>query len=77
MATADFSSTSRNWPPSASLNLPIKYFVLNNDGYASIRASQSNFFGSPQVGCDERTGLMIPDLLQSGGGLRHPVRAHC
>ena len=46
------------------LNLPIKFFVLNNDGYASIRASQSNFFGSPQVGCDERTGLMIPDLLK-------------
>ena len=44
------------------LNLPIKFLVLNNDGYASIRASQSSFFGSPQVGCDERTGLMIPDL---------------
>jgi len=46
------------------LNLPIKFFVLNNDGYASIRASQSNFFGSPQVGCDKPTGLMIPDLLK-------------
>ena len=46
------------------LNLPIKYFVLNNDGYASIRASQNNFFGAPQVGCDGRTGLMLPDLLR-------------
>jgi acetolactate synthase-1/2/3 large subunit len=46
----------------ARLGLPIKYFVLNNDGYASIRASQINFFGSPQVGCDERTGLTIPDI---------------
>jgi acetolactate synthase-1/2/3 large subunit len=45
-------------------NLPVKYFVLNNDGYASIRASQSSFFGSPQVGCDERTGLTLPDLLK-------------
>jgi acetolactate synthase-1/2/3 large subunit len=44
------------------LNLPAKFFILNNDGYASIRASQANFFGSPVVGCDERTGLMIPDL---------------
>jgi acetolactate synthase-1/2/3 large subunit len=43
-------------------NLPIKFFVLNNDGYASIRASQTAFFGSPQVGCDERTGLMVPPL---------------
>ena len=44
------------------LNLPIKFFILNNDGYASIRASQSAFFGSPQVGCDGRTGLMTPDI---------------
>ena len=46
------------------LNLPVKFFVLNNDGYASIRASQANFFGSPQVGCDDRTGLMIPSLCK-------------
>jgi acetolactate synthase-1/2/3 large subunit len=46
----------------ARLKLPIKFFVLNNDGYASIRASQINFFGSPQLGCDGRTGLTIPDI---------------
>ncbi len=46
------------------LNLPIKYFILNNDGYASIRASQSNFFGSAVVGCDEHTGVWIPDLTE-------------
>jgi len=44
------------------LDLPIKFFILNNDGYASIRASQTAFFGSPLVGCDVRTGLMIPPL---------------
>src|SRR5207248_1628270 len=48
----------------ARLNLPIKFFVLNNDGYASIRASQTNFFGSPHVGCDSRTGLTVPDLVK-------------
>jgi acetolactate synthase-1/2/3 large subunit len=48
----------------ARLRLPIKYFVLNNDGYASIRASQINFFGSPQLGCDSRTGLTIPDICK-------------
>ena len=48
----------------ARLELPIKFFVLNNDGYASIRASQANFFGSPQVGCDSRTGISIPDLCK-------------
>ena len=46
----------------ARLNLPIKFFVLNNDGYASIRASQTNYFGQATIGCDDRTGLTVPDL---------------
>ncbi|HEV2448507.1 MAG TPA: thiamine pyrophosphate-dependent enzyme, partial [Candidatus Sulfopaludibacter sp.] len=46
------------------LNLPIKYFVLNNGGYASIRASQTNFFGGPQIGCDDGTGVMVPNLCR-------------
>ena len=46
----------------ARLNLPIKFFVLNNDGYASIRASQQNYFGVATIGCDDRTGLTIPDI---------------
>jgi acetolactate synthase-1/2/3 large subunit len=46
----------------ARLNLPIKFFVLNNDGYASIRASQSNYFGQASIGCDARTGLTVPDI---------------
>lgn len=48
----------------ARLNLPIKFFVLNNDGYASIRASQKNYFGHASIGCDERTGLTVPDLAK-------------
>jgi acetolactate synthase-1/2/3 large subunit len=44
------------------LNLPIKFFVLNNDGYASIRASQANWFGHASIGCDAATGLTVPDL---------------
>jgi acetolactate synthase-1/2/3 large subunit len=44
------------------LQLPIKFFVLNNDGYASIRASQTNFFGEARLGCDEKTGVTLPEL---------------
>ncbi len=44
------------------LQLPIKIFILNNDGYASIRASQKAFFGTAQVGADAATGLTVPDL---------------
>jgi len=44
------------------LQLPIRFFVLNNDGYASIRASQTAFFGQPRIGCDRGTGQSLPDL---------------
>ena len=45
------------------LDLPIKFFVLNNDCYASIRTSQKNYFGQ-LVGADETSGLSLPDLLK-------------
>ena len=44
------------------LQLPIKFFVLNNDGYASIRASQKAYFGEAKIGADAATGLTIPNL---------------
>ena len=43
------------------LRLPIKFFVANNDGYASIRASQSNYF-KQLVGADSTSGMTLPDL---------------
>jgi acetolactate synthase-1/2/3 large subunit len=44
------------------LNLPIKFFVLNNDGYSSIRASQTAYFKKASIGADRETGLTIPNL---------------
>jgi acetolactate synthase-1/2/3 large subunit len=41
--------------------LPIKSFILCNDGYASIRMTQSNYFDGHYVGCDPSTGLGLPD----------------
>jgi acetolactate synthase-1/2/3 large subunit len=46
------------------LKLPITFFVLNNDGYASIRISQTNFFGSPRIGCNRETGQSLPDITK-------------
>src|ERR1700722_489741 len=48
--------------------LPIKFFVLNNDGYASIRASQANFFGNPNIGCSNSTGVQLPVLSKLAHG---------
>jgi acetolactate synthase-1/2/3 large subunit len=44
------------------LQLPIKFFVLNNDGYSSIRASQRSYFGRASIGADKESGVTIPDL---------------
>ncbi|MEO6235400.1 MAG: thiamine pyrophosphate-binding protein [Vicinamibacterales bacterium] len=43
------------------LQLPIKLFVLNNDGYASIRTSQSRYFGR-LAGADATSGVTLPRL---------------
>ena len=43
------------------LDLPIKLFVVNNDGYASIRTSQSRYFGR-LAGADASSGVTLPDL---------------
>ncbi|PMZ98232.1 MULTISPECIES: thiamine pyrophosphate-binding protein [unclassified Pseudomonas] len=43
------------------LRLPIKYFILNNNGYASIRASQGGYF-KETIGCDPDSGLTLPDI---------------
>lgn len=48
------------------LQLPIKFFVLNNDGYASIRASQKAYFGVSNLGADKANGLTIPSLTKVG-----------
>lgn len=47
----------------ARLQLPIKIFVLNNDGYSSIRTSQKRYFGTT-VGCDPESGLIFPDTIR-------------
>ena len=48
------------------LQLPIKFFVLNNDGYASIRASQKAYFGESKLGADKSNGVTIPNLTRVG-----------
>jgi acetolactate synthase I/II/III large subunit len=46
----------------ARLNLPIKIFIWNNNGYASIRAMQRNTFNGNYVASEEGSGLTMPSL---------------
>ncbi|MGA3182304.1 MAG: thiamine pyrophosphate-binding protein [Verrucomicrobiota bacterium] len=43
------------------LGLPLKIFVANNDGYASIRASQLGYF-KLLTGADRTSGVTLPEL---------------
>ncbi len=44
-------------------NLPIKIFVLNNDGYISIRQTQESFFKGSYTACDPRSGVTFPQII--------------
>ena len=41
--------------------LNVKIFIFDDKGYASIRMTQSQYFGGHYVGCDIATGLGLPD----------------
>ena len=45
-------------------NLPIKLFVLNNDGYVSIQQTQNNFFSDNIVACTQDTGVTFPNFIK-------------
>jgi acetolactate synthase I/II/III large subunit len=44
--------------------LPIKIFVFDNDGYASIRQTQDNLFAGHRVGEGPGSGVTFPDLVR-------------
>ncbi len=44
----------------AATGANVKAFILNNNGYASIRTTQRNYFGGAWIGCDAQTGLGLP-----------------
>lgn len=44
------------------LNLPIKIFVINNSGYATIKATQNNIFNGNFVACNKESNLTIPNI---------------
>lgn len=47
-------------------NLDIKVFVFNNDGYLSIKHTQTNFFNGHLVGSNPESGVSCPDSIKIG-----------
>ena len=55
------------------LQLPIKIFILSNEGYASIRTSQFRYFGR-LTGADNSSGVTLPDLKKIAAAYGLPFR---
>jgi acetolactate synthase-1/2/3 large subunit len=51
----------------AKLKLPIKYFILNNDGYGSIKNTQRNYFNGNYVASGPDSGVVLPDMMKVAG----------
>lgn len=52
------------------LQLPIKIFVLNNEGYAQIHATQTNIFSGHYVACDEASHLTLSPISDVAAAYR-------
>jgi len=44
--------------------LPIKIFIFNNNGYLSIRTTQTNFFNKNFIGESFDSGVSFPDMIK-------------
>jgi len=56
-----FSQNLQEIGTAAINQLNLKMFIFDDSGYASIRATQRNYFGGSYVGCDRSTGLGLPN----------------
>jgi acetolactate synthase-1/2/3 large subunit len=50
-------------------NLPIKVFILNNDGYVSIKQTQEAYFSDNVNGVGPKSGVTMPDFTKLGKAL--------
>lgn len=53
--------------------LNLKLIILNNNGYLSIRQTQTNLFEAPLIGVDSESGVGFPDFakLSDAFGIRY------
>jgi acetolactate synthase I/II/III large subunit len=58
----------------AGYRLPIKIFVLNNQGYHSIRQTQKNFFPDNIVGCGPESGVTFPSFEKLAAAYEIPYQ---
>ena len=57
--------------------LPIKFFVLNNNGYGSIKTTQNTHFNGNFVASDPSSGLTLPSIELNAAAYKIPYRKIC
>jgi len=58
-----FAQNSQELGTAKINNLNLKIFIMDNQGYQSIRNNQKTSFNGHYVGCDRETGLFLPDWI--------------
>lgn len=53
-------------------NIPVKIFVINNDGYMSIKQTQNRLFGGRQWGVSNSTGVYFADIAKVAAAFKIP-----
>jgi len=53
-------------------NIPVKIFVINNDGYMSIKQTQNKMFGGRQHGVSSSTGVYFADIAKVADAFEIP-----
>ena len=68
-----FHQNSQELSLISALRPNVKLVVFNNDGYLSIRNSQTNFFGGREIGTDCSNGVALADIgrLAEAYGIDH------
>ena len=59
------------------LDLPVKLFVLDNQGYASIRSTQRSYFEGRLVASSVDSGLTLPNTLKLAAAYGLPATEIC
>ena len=67
-----FQPNAQELETATRLNLPIKFLVVNNRGYACVRSSQQAHFRGHLVASDSASGLSLPEIAGLASAYKIP-----
>lgn len=55
-------------------NFPIKVIVFSNNGYGALRQTNKNYFNGTYIGCDNNSGISLPNFGEIAKAFGFPYR---